>query len=175
MSKKYVITGGPCTGKTTTIEALKKEGFQVVQEASRRVISEQQAIGSKILPWINLPLFEWELLKTQLMQESEIDDSSDAFIDHGFPTILAYSEFADYKVPDKMLNIIKSNRYDKVFLLEPLGIWENDAERKEDAETGKKLHELVKKAYQNEDYQVISVPPVSVEKRVAFIKKHIKD
>ena len=37
---KYVIAGGPCTGKSTLIRLLKDQGYQTVPEAGRMLLKE---------------------------------------------------------------------------------------------------------------------------------------
>ena len=43
-----IITGGPCSGKSTLLEAFKNDGEICIQEAARTVIDEGLAIGKKI-------------------------------------------------------------------------------------------------------------------------------
>lgn len=47
MVKKYVITGGPGTGKSSIILALEKKGEHIVHEAAEDFIKLQQARGIK--------------------------------------------------------------------------------------------------------------------------------
>lgn len=51
----FVLTGGPGSGKTTLIEALRTAGFATLPEAGRGIIRDQMAIGGPALPW-PLPL-----------------------------------------------------------------------------------------------------------------------
>jgi predicted ATPase len=44
-----VLTGGPGTGKTTLLEALRDNGFSVVPENARPIIRDQLAIGGYAL------------------------------------------------------------------------------------------------------------------------------
>ena len=41
----YVLTGGPGSGKTTLIEALRSAGFTTTTEAGRAIIRDQLEIG----------------------------------------------------------------------------------------------------------------------------------
>ena len=52
MNRRYVLTGAPGCGKTTTLEALGQRGHAVVAEAATDVIAAQQVLG------VNAP---WEL------------------------------------------------------------------------------------------------------------------
>src|SRR6185312_6669514 len=44
----YVLTGGPCAGKTTVILELQKRGYHVLEEAARSVIDEMLAQGKTL-------------------------------------------------------------------------------------------------------------------------------
>lgn len=53
----FVLTGGPGSGKTTLIEALKAGGFATAPEAGRGIIRDQVAVGGPALPWQDRALF----------------------------------------------------------------------------------------------------------------------
>ena len=46
----FVLTGGPGSGKTTLIEALRRAGFATSVEAGRGIIRDQSDIGGPALP-----------------------------------------------------------------------------------------------------------------------------
>ena len=41
--EKYIITGGPCTGKTTMLEQIAQKGFKKIEECAREIIQEEEA------------------------------------------------------------------------------------------------------------------------------------
>ena len=41
--EKYVIDGGPHTGKTTSLESLAKRGYEIVDENARIIIKQEKA------------------------------------------------------------------------------------------------------------------------------------
>lgn len=45
----YIVTGGPGSGKTTLIDALRQHGFLCVAEVARAIIKEQVRIGGNAL------------------------------------------------------------------------------------------------------------------------------
>lgn len=170
--KKHVITGAQCTGKTTTIEALKKRGFKIIREASRILIDEQNKKKGDLVPWKRLFDFNVKLAELQIELESQAKEGI-YFADRGIIDALAYCEWGAIAVPPNLQEAVKKARYDKVFLLQPLPHYEKDPIRQDTREDQKKLHSLIKKAYQKHGYEVIEVPPWSVEERVEFILKEI--
>lgn len=58
--KKHIITGAQCTGKTSTVNALHKRGYSVIEEAARLLIEEQNRTGGDLVPWKRL--FDFMLL-----------------------------------------------------------------------------------------------------------------
>ncbi|GAG03922.1 unnamed protein product, partial [marine sediment metagenome] len=173
MVKQFALIGGPCTGKTTTLKALEKEGYQVVPEMARELIEEQQLIGGDLLPWKNFELFQIEIMNRRLLFESKLNDRADIFFDTGLPTALAYYEMYGFKVPEKILKAVKEIKYDKVFLLSFLDFYELDGVRLEDKASALKTHEIIKRVYTRLGHDIITVPPCNVKERVKFIKKHI--
>ena len=51
-SRFIVLTGGPGSGKTTLIEALRRLGLATAPETGRAIIREQVAIAGPALPWV---------------------------------------------------------------------------------------------------------------------------
>ena len=165
---KFVITGGPCTGKTTTLEALRKKGFRVLEEASRLLIEEQNKNGGDLVPWKKLYDFNAAVTELQIKMESEATTGA-YFLDRGVIDNLAYCEWGGIDPPENLKAAATKIKYEKVFLLLPLKIFENDTVRKENKNDAVKLTKLIKKVYQKLGHEVIEVPPFSVEKRVEFI------
>jgi len=48
MNNWHVITGAPCTGKTTILHVLAKKGYRVEYEAARDYIDEQLKLGKTL-------------------------------------------------------------------------------------------------------------------------------
>ena len=170
--KKHIITGGPCSGKTTTVQALKEKGFGIVEEASRILIEEQTRSGGDLVPWKKLHEFNVAVTELQVKLEAEAKDGTH-FLDRGVVDNLAYCEWGGIKPPENLQAAVKDSTYHKVFLLQQLNHFENDEVRKESPEDAVRLQGLVKKAYESQGYQVIEVPPWPVEKRVEFILGHV--
>jgi predicted ATPase len=70
----FVLTGGPGSGKTTLIEALRQAGFATSIEAGRGIIRDQSAIDGSALPWRDRALFaelmlSWEMRSYQIARK----------------------------------------------------------------------------------------------------------
>ena len=165
--KKFIITGGPGSGKSTTIKALSAMGYQTVDEASRIIIEEQLKEGGDIVPWKRLHEFNVVISNLQMELESAAREGT-VFLDRGIIDNLAYCEWGGIEPPNELKKAVEKSRYDKVFLLMPLPIV-NDVVRRENQAEAEKLSGLIKKAYQSLGYEVIEVPPSAVEDRVKFI------
>jgi predicted ATPase len=65
------------------------------------------------------------------------------------------------------------DRYDGIFLPDPLPHYKNDESRVEDADGSKAIHAAIVEAYLKFGYAPITVPVLSPEERVQFITNHI--
>lgn len=164
----YVITGGPCVGKTSVIDELRKRGLQIIPEFARIVIEE-----GKYLPWIDLYVFQKEVNKRQIEAESKANGHK-VFCDRGLADSIAYQRLGGLVVEEQFIAECKS-RYEKVFLLEPLPFYQNDQVRKEDPETALRIHQEIERAYRDLDYKVINIPPIGIEQRVELILRETQD
>ena len=168
---KHVLTGGPGTGKTTLINLLVEMGYDVVPEAARYVIEQEQFSGGDALPWKDNDAFQDKVLSHQLFLEDGLD-SKIAFLDRGIVDGYGYSKHFGNLPSDRLIDLGK-NRYGKIFLLDRLPNYQNDAERLEDFEDAGIIHSAIEKAYVDFGYQPIRVPVLSPEERIDFILNRI--
>jgi len=169
---KYIITGGPCTGKTTMIDELRKKKFECVLEAPRIIIEHEQKKKKGVLPWTDLKKFQKYVIREQLRLERTIKKTP-VFLDRGLPDVLGYSNLANINLGEKILHRIKKANYTKVFFLEQLDIFHTDDVRKESKEEADKIHEAIFEAYENLGFEIIKVPSLPVKERVEFILEKI--
>ncbi len=173
--RKYVLTGGPCSGKTTLINELRKNGFSVLDETAREVLSSALISDKVINNKENYEKLEIEIFQRQLKKESSLCKKTLLyFLDRGTIDCLAYSEVFLGYVPEEIAIHTHSGRYDKVFALERLP-FVNDGVRVEGTEEeAKKIHDFLIKTYLDYGYELIHVPVMSVEERMEFILRCIK-
>lgn len=165
----FVITGGPSSGKSTTLAHLEKLGHAVVPEAARVYIDQKLAEG-KTLAEIraNEEDFQSEVLQMKLATESTLPSQQTIFLDRGMHDSLAYVRLYDYATDQTLLDALKRSRYKKVFLLEILD-FEPDYARTENLEAAQRLESLLEEAYTEYQMPVIRVPRAPIEERVQLI------
>lgn len=171
--KVYVITGMPCSGKTTTIKILKKRGFYVLEEAARIVLKEK--FGNKSAKEVNPYFLQREIFKFQEKMLRNIPlNVEEVFSDRGFGDTLAYFKFHNLKIPKSFIEKTKKFRYEKIFFLEKLDFYKKDRLRKEEREEAEKIGNFIKKTYEEFGYKLINVPFMGAEERVDYILNKIK-
>ncbi|MDP3557753.1 MAG: ATP-binding protein [Bacteroidota bacterium] len=169
----YVITGGPSSGKTTTVNILRERGYITTMEHARHFLDTQRLKGRTIEEVRkNQREFQLGVLDMQIEQENEIAPEVQAFLDRAIPDALAYYRFLNLTEDDKLIEALKNVSYKKVFIMDYLPL-KNDYARNENAEAQKKIHELITEVYESLPFPVIHVPVLPAEERVDFILKNL--
>ncbi|MBI2124905.1 ATP-binding protein [Candidatus Pacearchaeota archaeon] len=176
MAEKYVLTGGPNSGKTTTLNALKKEGFNTFDEAARIILEDEMKKGKEVITYKgNVDARQKKILQQQLKNEERAESLKGAvFFDRGIPDGIIYYRLSKTKIPRSILSEAKKDKrsYKKVFIFDMLP-YKTDDVRKEPEEIAMKIHEMVCEVYSELGYEIIKVPVMPVEDRVSFIKQKI--
>jgi predicted ATPase len=169
----YVLTGGPCSGKTTLITELKERAYSVLPESARTVIAAGIAEGKAIAEIVGDPLaLEHVILKHQLELIAEASKEDVLFVDRGIPDNIAYYRKFGLALDDVINEAVASVQYRRIFLLDMIE-FAGDAERYETPEEAAKLHEGMRKAYIELGYQIVDVPVMPVPKRADFVLARI--
>lgn len=167
-TKWVVITGGPSSGKTTTVNHLKSLGFHSSPESARTLID--MGIGSGLtIQEIRRDeeKFNQSILNIQLALENILLPKKLCFHDRGVPDSLAYIRLIGSDESYAKEAAIK-RKYHAVLLLELLP-FEKDYARIEDEEMAKYIDKLIYQTYQELGYKVIRVPVLPIENRSQFI------
>jgi predicted ATPase len=168
----FVVTGGPGAGKTTLVEALRREGFPVSDEAGRRIIKAQAAISGRALPWLDPPLF------AELMLAAEMDAYAalsarpgPVFFDRGVPDVIGYLRLVGAPVPPHLTKAAELHPYNRrVFIAPPWPeIFAQDRERRQTAEEAERTYRAMVATYAELGYELSELPRASVEERLAFV------
>jgi predicted ATPase len=166
--KWYVVAGGPSSGKTTLWKSIGKLGYYMVPEAAQAIIEEHAAKGITLEELRrDGARFNRLCLERDIQLEEGVPKDKVVFFDRSLVDNIVYHRMLG--MPTGHIEAMAKNRYRKVFFMQPLSFYEKGSLRTEDAELAGKLSGLLLKAYRDLDYQVIEVPPVSVEERVSFV------
>jgi predicted ATPase len=168
---KFVITGGPCSGKTTVIKALQKKGYNVISETAKMLIEKESAGKNKIFPWTNPEAFQKRIFSIQLKKEKKLLKQKIYFLDRSLIDNIAYRTYKKIKIPK-----FSKPTYDTIFLLAmlPRKYWNKNPEGKPRMETyavALKLHKEISNTYKKLGYSLKKIPVMTVNRRAALIEK----
>jgi len=174
MQGKWVLTGGPGVGKTTLIELLEKIGQEVVPEAAREIIAEQEKIEKPILPWTDFVTFQRLVTENQIRAEAGIKTDL-AFLDRGLIDQIGY--FAEQGLPPShdlyqdLGPLIQEAGYTGVFLLAPVP-YKKDDQRQEDKEKAERIHAQITRAWEEKGFEIVHIDGTEVQ-RLDQILNHL--
>ncbi|WP_438853989.1 AAA family ATPase [Agromyces sp. M3QZ16-3] len=169
MTRWYVITGGPSSGKTTTVDLLRQRGYRTTIEESRHYIDLQRLGGHSVEETRSRQEeFQRNVLALQLAQEAELDPEEVVFLDRAIPDSLAYYRLLGLDPDPVLLEALVHVRYRKVFVMDLLPL-HRDYARTEDAEDQHRIHDLLMEVYLSLPIPVVRVPVLPAEERVEFI------
>ena len=164
----YVITGAPCSGKTTVILELEKQKHRVVHEVARWYIDMQLKKGKRLEAIKSDPLtFERAILYEKVAIEQRLPTQDVVFFDRAVPDSIAYFKVEGLD-PAEPLKHCREHRYRRVFLFDRLG-FEKDSVRAENSHISARLDSLIEDSYRHLGYDPVRVPVMSVVKRMQFV------
>ena len=168
-----VITGGPCTGKTTVVELLASRGYKTTIEHARHYIDTQKIKGRTVEEIKeNKKQFQLGVLNMQIEQEAELDPKDSVFLDRALPDAMAYYQFLGLDYDERLVEQCNKYCYNKVFILDRLPLI-NDYARLEDEEEQIRIHNLIISVYEKFPCPIVHVPVIPPNDRVNFILENI--
>lgn len=172
----FVVTGGPGSGKSSLIDALRQSGYARSVEAGRGTIQDQTAIGGRALPWVDPALFAemmlcWEMRSYHMAEHQ----SGKVFFDRGVPDVLGYLCLLNLPVPEHMQKAANTFRYHRrVFIAPPWPeIFRQDGERKQSFDEAVRTYDAMVATYTACGYDLIEIPRVRLEERVYFVLQSV--
>lgn len=164
----HVITGAPCSGKTTIIDLLARKGFNINLETGRKYVEREITAGKTINEIRSNPALFDEIIKNiQLETESNLNPNDVLFLDRAFPDSLSFFRLHGMN-PNLVLKDCFHYQYASVFVLDRFPV-KKDMARTEDDITAELLDEWLARDYGALGYGVIRVPVLPPEDRMAFI------
>jgi predicted ATPase len=169
----YVLTGGPCAGKTTLIEALGAMGYKTMPEAARAFIEQELAKGRTIEEIrADKVDFQHRLLPMKLEAQKALLEDEVVFFDRGMHDTIAYLAQIGVHDDEKTNAAVAQTHYQKVFVLDRLPL-EYDGARTETSEEADEIDGLLFKVYEESGIPTMRVPVMPIEDRIAFIFANI--
>jgi len=169
----HVITGGPCTGKTTMVDMLASQGYKTTIEHARHYIDTQRENGETVEEIrANKKRFQEGVLDMQIEEEQGLDPQDMVFLDRALPDAKAYYQFLNLKYDKKLQDAMELFCYKKIFILDRLPLV-NDYARREDTEEQIRIHNLIIEVYESLPCPTIFVPVLSPNERMNFIIDNI--
>jgi len=169
----YVITGGPCTGKTTIIDSLTSLGYVTIREQARHYIDScRERGGTAEEIRLNKKEFQWQVLTMQIEEESKLDPDRIAFLDRALPDAMAYYEFLNIEYDSRLIEQCNKFCYQKIFVLDRLPLI-NDYARLEDEEEQIRIHNLIIDVYHRFPCPIEFVPVLEPVERTKYILERL--
>ena len=172
----HILTGGPGSGKSTLIAALRQAGHACADESGRAIIREQAAIGGCALPWRDPRLFA-EMMLSWDMRSYRIAERQPGpvFFDRGIPDVVGYLRLTGLPVPAHMTKAAAAFHYNRrVFVAPPWpAIFRQDEERRQTPGEAERTCEALIAAYRGFGYELVELPRSTVEDRVRFVLDRI--
>ncbi|MGB8579915.1 MAG: AAA family ATPase [Candidatus Sulfotelmatobacter sp.] len=168
----FIITGGPGSGKSTVIDALAERGISTMPEAGRAIIRDQEAIGSKALPWSDRDAFAELMLSWEMRSyRMALALKGPVIFDRGIPDVLGYLRLCGLSIPAHVNRAAQRLRYNRrVFIAPPWrDIFQIDAERKQSFEEAQATYQAMIESYSGLGYELVQLPLISVQERVNFL------
>lgn len=172
----YVITGGPCSGKTTLIENLEKMGYSVMHEVARSLFESELRSGkTKDMVRSDDKAFQKKLLRMKIEAERNIPEEKIVFLDTAIPDSIPYFIISGINFDERTMKIFKKKPYKKIFLLEQLPFQKEDNVRIEDNQLCARINRLIYETYSSLGYEIINIPILTLEERTRLILGRIGD
>jgi predicted ATPase len=170
----HVIAGALSCGKTTLIDQLADQGFRTAPEGARLYLERLRA-GGRTTEEIsrNLAALQHGIVDMQLRMEDELQAADIVFLDRAVPDCLAWWRVYGLN-PNEFLTECFRHRYASVFILDPLPI-QRDGFRPEDEAVAAFLDEWTARDYTSLGYQVVRVPVLSIQERIAFVLERLSE
>lgn len=176
LERFIVVTGGPGSGKTTLIDALRAQGPVAMPEAGRAIIRDQTATGGRALPWADRALFAELMLGWEMRSYREAEAlAGPVLFDRGVPDVIGYLMLCGLPVPHHVVRAAEVFRYRReVFIAPPWPeIFTQDAERRQSAEEAEATFHALEEAYLGCGYALVALPRAPVSERVRFVLSRV--
>jgi predicted ATPase len=171
----HVITGAACCGKTTLIDQLADNGFRTVPETARQYFDREMAKG-RTIDEIRKDgaAVQRGIYDMQRRLEHGLRAIDVAFLDRALPDSITFHRVFGLN-PNEILAECFHHRYASVFILDRLPFLREKPLGPEDEATSRYLDEYLVRDYSALGYNVVRVPVLSPEERLAFVLERLSE
>ena len=166
MERFVVVTGGPGAGKTTLLDALRALGYATTTDVARVLVQKDPRVRDDAVT------FQDAILAGEVAAyDAALGWAGTVFFDRAIPDVAAWSVRHGRPVPPHVDAAVREHPYARtVFVAPPWPeIYVNDAERVQPYEHSVRVHDGIVETYARYGYDLVTLPLVSVEERVAFV------
>ena len=168
----------PGSGKTAILRQLELEGYGVVEEAATDVIALEQAIGCAE-PWLDSSFIDKVAdLQKRRQSRASLQPDDIQFHDRSALCTVALARYLGYPVSASVQSELDRIRSEKIyephaFFVRSLGFVTPTAARRISFEEALRFEQIHEETYREFGFDIISIPPGSVQERVAAIRARL--
>lgn len=169
----FVLTGGPCAGKTTLVREFEADGVRVVHESARVIIEKGMAEGRSLDEIRADPAqFTRDIIALDTANLDVHPSSERVFFDRSIIDNIGYHAHLGLEPAAELRAACERARFAKVFILDIVN-YAQDYARNESPEEALAIQNALENAYREYNIPVVNVPVLPVEERVAFVLERL--
>ncbi|MGH3614533.1 MAG: AAA family ATPase [Pseudonocardia sp.] len=174
-ARRYVVTGGPSSGKDELIEAILAAGISCMEaEPGREIYRKHRERLGRHLRREDRHDYSLEVLQA-FISEFSAHKSGIRFYNRGIPDGYGWDSFFGLGPTPQLEEASRLFRYDTIFVLDPLDtfedpdniVWAKDREIR-------RVHELIVQGYYDAGYEPVFVGPNDAAGRLDFICANLR-
>lgn len=166
-----VITGGPSSGKTTLINYLANQGYQIAPEVARSYIKKLLGQNNTLDEiYHNTEALQRGILANALKRERKLKPEQLIFFDRGTLDTVGYLHHYQIESPQVRASC-QQKRYKKIFYCHPLPLFKDDV-RIEDTQAAEQISAHIYQTYHAAGYELIELPVLPVDLRAHIVLQH---
>ena len=169
----HVITGAPCSGKTTIIDLFAQRGYFTAHETAREYFDKEMAKG-RTSQEIRESGYTTQsgIFAMQRDLENSLEPGRVIFLDRGLPDTITFNRLFHLDL-NGVLTACFRYYYASVFILDRLPFARDVKLGPEDEKPARFIDEWLERDYSSLGYRVVRVPVYSPQERLQFILDQI--